>query len=137
MSSGRSEWFDVTSIEVVRRFCEQWPGLSPAAIADFFAPDGAYLNESISRPLIGGSQIAGAIEIYRARFDQIESSLARIAETDEAVLCERTDRFWLPSGRLVEVQAMASIELSDGKIVLWRDYFDVAQLKRQVDLTEA
>ncbi len=126
----------MSPVEIVRGFCTQWPGLPPADIREFFTSDCEYRHVSVERPLVGPLAIAGAIEIYRARFEQIESEVLRIAEDGGAVLCEREDRFWLPGGRVIGFRAMGSFETRDGKISLWRDYFDVAELKRQVDLTE-
>jgi limonene-1,2-epoxide hydrolase len=31
---------------------------------------------------------------------------------------------------------MASVQVRDGRIAQWRDYFDIAFLKRNVDVTE-
>ncbi len=126
----------MSPVEVVRRFCAEWPGLPPADIAAFFTDDFQYLHVSIGRPLTGGRAIAGAVEIFRARFEQIESEVLRIAEDAGVVLCEREDKFWLPGGRLVGFTAMATVETRGEKISRWYDYFDLAALKRQVDVTE-
>lgn len=127
----------VSGVDLVRRFCVEWPGLSPEEIGAFFTSDCAYDHVSLGRPLVGPRSIAGAIEIYRARFEQIECQILHIAETDGVVLCHRADSFWLPGGRVVGFHAMATVEIRDEKIAFWRDYFDVAALKRQVDVTEA
>lgn len=128
---------EVTGAELVRRFCSDWPGLPPDEIGAFFTPDCAYYQLSLGRPLRGPRAIAGAIEIFRARFEQIESEVRHAADVDGVVLCEREDRFWLPGGRIVGFKAMAKVELKDGKIAVWHDYFDLASLKSQVDVTEA
>lgn len=123
--------------DLVRRFCVEWPGLAPSDIAAFFAPDFVYQHMSVARPLVGPQMIAGAIEVFRARFEQIESEVLAIAESAGTVLCEREDRFWLPGGRIVGFRAMASMVTSEGKISFWNDYYDLATLSLQVDLTEA
>jgi len=124
------------AVELVTRFCEEWHRLSPEEIKGFFGYEGVYRHVSIERSLRGHLEIAGAIEIYRARFEQIESEVLRISAAGEEVLCERREIFWLPSGRIVGFEAMSSVEVRDGKIQSWTDYFDVAGLKRQVDVTE-
>ena len=50
-------------------------------------------------------------------------------QVDEALaLAQRTDCFDLPAGRL-ELPVMGVFEVHDGKIVAWRDYFDMGPLK--------
>lgn len=124
------------AVELVRRFCSEWPGLPPAEIGEFFTADFVYQHMSLARPLVGPRMIAGAIEVYRARFEQIESDVLAIADAGDVILCEREDRFWLPGGRIVGFRAMATMSTRDDKIAVWNDYFDVAALKRQVDVTE-
>ena len=56
----------------------------------------------------------------------------RVAETEAGVvLTERTDRFEI-GGSWIELPVMGSFELRGGKITAWRDYFDLAQLQRQL-----
>lgn len=126
----------MSAVELVSRFCTEWPGLPPAEIGAFFTPDGSYQHSSLERPLVGPRFIAGAIEIFRARFEQIDSEVLHISSCGSVVLVERRDRFWLPGGRSVQLQGMARVEVRDGKIAMWRDYFDVAALVAQVDVTE-
>lgn len=46
------------------------------------------------------------------------------------VMNERTDRF-LVDGRWVEIPIAAVFEVRDGKVTLWRDYFDLESYRRQ------
>lgn len=127
----------MSPIDVVRRFCDEWPGLAPAEIGSFFADDCAYRHVSLARPLVGPRFIAGAIEIFRARFEQIECEVVHISSSDDVVLCERRDQFWLPGGRTFEIPGMATVLVREDRIAGWRDYFDLGALKSQVDVTEA
>ena len=47
------------------------------------------------------------------------------------VLNERTDRF-LVGGRWLELPVAGIFELRDGLIVLWRDYFDLDTIMKQM-----
>jgi limonene-1,2-epoxide hydrolase len=102
----------------------------------FFTADFVYLHLSLDRPIVGPKALAGMIEVFRARFEQIESEVLHLGEVEGQVLCERIDRFGLPGGRRFAVSAMASVQVRDGRIAQWRDYFDIAFLKRNVDVTE-
>ena len=48
----------------------------------------------------------------------------------ETVMNERTDRF-LVDGAWVEIPIAAVFEVREGKVSLWRDYFDVETYRRQ------
>ena len=55
----------------------------------------------------------------------------RQAATDHLVLNERMDRFLWPHG-WVEMPCAGIFEVHDGKITLWRDYFDLATYRNQL-----
>jgi limonene-1,2-epoxide hydrolase len=48
------------------------------------------------------------------------------------VLTERTDRFTLKDGRTVALRVMGAFEVVDGRIIQWRDYFDLNQWLAQM-----
>ena len=52
----------------------------------------------------------------------------------DVVMNERLDRFQL-GGRWVEVPVAGLFVLRDGRIALWRDYFDLATYRRQTGRT--
>lgn len=61
----------------------------------------------------------------------IEWVVRRQAAEGNLVFNERLDRFQLPSG-WIEVAVSGVWEVDDGKITLWRDYFDEASFRRQL-----
>jgi limonene-1,2-epoxide hydrolase len=48
-----------------------------------------------------------------------------------AVMNERTDRFEM-GGRWIELPVAGLFTVQDGKITLWRDYFDDATFRQQL-----
>jgi limonene-1,2-epoxide hydrolase len=48
------------------------------------------------------------------------------------VMNERTDRFKLANGRWAALRVMGVFELREGKILAWRDYFDMAEAQREL-----
>lgn len=123
--------------ELVTNFCRDWPGMSPAEMVEFFAENCTYENFGLREPLRGPRFVAGALEIFRARFEQIESKMLHVSCDGETVLSLRRESFWLPGGRVLHLEAMASIEVKDGKITAWKDYCDIQSFRRAVDLTES
>lgn len=61
---------------------------------------------------------------------KVEWVVHRQVEAGSTVMNERTDRF-LVDGRWVEIPIAAVFEVRDGKVALWRDYFDLETYRRQ------
>lgn len=53
------------------------------------------------------------------------------AETGNVVMNERTDRFEM-GGRWIELGVAGLFVIRDGKIALWRDYFDQGQFTKAI-----
>lgn len=61
---------------------------------------------------------------------EVEWVVHRQVEAGDTVMNERTDRF-LVDGRWVEIPIAAVFTVRDGKVALWRDYFDLETYRRQ------
>ncbi len=61
---------------------------------------------------------------------EVEWVVHRQVESGSTVMNERTDRF-LVDGMWVEIPIAAVFEVRDGKVALWRDYFDLETYRRQ------
>lgn len=61
---------------------------------------------------------------------EIEWVVHRQVESGDTVMNERTDRF-LVDGRWIEIAIAAVFVVRDGKVALWRDYFDLETYRRQ------
>lgn len=62
--------------------------------------------------------------------DEVEWVVLRQAAQGDVVLSERVDRF-LVHGRWLEIPLVGVFELRHGRIRIWRDYFDLADYRRQ------
>ena len=71
-----------------------------------------------------------------AGIGEVTFEVHRQVSAGRTVMNERTDRFHV-SGRQIDLPVAGVFELDgDGKICLWRDYFDYATFERQLaDLT--
>ncbi len=65
-----------------------------------------------------------------AAASQVEWVVHRQVENGDTVMNERTDRF-LVDGRWIEIPIAAVFEVRDGRVALWRDYFDLESYRRQ------
>jgi limonene-1,2-epoxide hydrolase len=118
-------------IDVVRRFCEAWsePTFNLPKILDFFADDCVYHNMPL-QPIQGKDAIKGVIEQFMGHFERCDWELIHVAAASDIVLTERVDRFL--GEKTVELPVMGAFEVKDGKIVAWRDYFDLATWTKQM-----
>jgi limonene-1,2-epoxide hydrolase len=89
------------------------------------APDVVYQNY----PLPADHAIEAVTRTLR-RFEGVmtgfEVQMHNIAERDGVVLTERTDILTGPLLYL-DIRVNGTLEVRDGRIVLWRDYFDVGE----------
>lgn len=119
------------NLEIVRSFIAAWSRNDLDEIMSYFAADCVYHNIPIE-PARGSEATRAMLEGFSSMATKVEWVLHQIAESEAGVvLTERTDRFEI-GGRWVELPVMGSFELREGKIVAWRDYFDLAQFQRQL-----
>lgn len=89
-------------------------------IGKVFGPEG------VRRVLSGGVTEAAS---------EVEWTVHRQVSSGTTVMNERTDRF-LVGGRWIEIPIAAVFEVTDGRVSLWRDYFDLEtyRLQRQASV---
>ena len=117
-----------SSEEIVRRFLAAWPGKDVDALMRFFAPDAVYHNVPV-KPLRGTEAIRGAFQGFCDFMQSIELELVNVAAKGDVVFTERIDRFrW--SGGTLDLPVCGVFEVRDGKIVSFRDYFDLPSWER-------
>jgi limonene-1,2-epoxide hydrolase len=119
-----------TPIETVRRFCAAWSNVDPDEIAAFFTDDAVYHNIPMD-PITGRDTIKTFIAGFAGGAEQIDFRVRNIVADGDVVLTERVDVFQLPNSK-VELPVMGTFEVQDGKIVAWRDYFDMKQFMDQM-----
>ncbi len=115
---------DGSARAVVETFLKALERMDLDAAAALLADDVVYQNV----PLPADRGKAAALRTLRLfmRFgDHFEARIANIAERDGVVLTERVDVLGTGSAH-IEFWVCGTFEVRDGKIVLWRDYFDLA-----------
>ena len=65
-----------------------------------------------------------------AQADEIEWRVLAQAATGDLVMNERVDRFRI-SDRWIEIPIAAVFRVRDGRVCLWRDYFDLETYRKQ------
>lgn len=100
-----------------------------AAVA-LVADDCEYDNVPMGK-VHGPDEIRRLLGPMVERASTIDWVVHRQAAQGELVFNERLDRFEMPFG-WVEIAVAGVWEVRDGRIVLWRDYFDEASYRRQL-----
>lgn len=85
-------------------------------------PIGKVYGPDAVRSVLSGGVMAAASDIKWIIHRQIADG--------STVMNERTDRFLVDS-RWVEIPIAAVFEVREGKVSLWRDYFDLESYRRQ------
>lgn len=71
----------------------------------------------------GAAQARSWLENFLALVEEIDWQVHRLIADGDVVVTERTDRFRI-TGRWIDLPVAGVFEVRDGKIALWRDYFD-------------
>jgi limonene-1,2-epoxide hydrolase len=58
--------------------------------------------------------------------------IVNIAAAGNVVLNERVDDFHHSSGAVISLPVMGTLTVVDGRITVWRDYFDSAAMEQQL-----
>ncbi|ALO47536.1 limonene-1,2-epoxide hydrolase family protein [Pseudohongiella spirulinae] len=109
--------------EVIRSFIHAWSRLDANELADFFSDDGTYHNMP-SKPVVGKRNIKLFIEKFIANWNSTSWDILTIVEDGDTVICERLDITRTSTGD-VHLPCCGVFEMQDGKIHIWRDYFDL------------
>jgi len=110
--------------KMIRDFIEAWSRLDVDELVAYFTSDGIYHNMPFG-PIAGHDNlrqfIAGFINDWTATDWEILNLLAE----GSTVMVERVDRTKL-GDVAVDLPCFGIFEMEDGKIKVWRDYFDMA-----------
>jgi len=119
-----TEGTHVTAEEIVNEFMARITKLDFDGAFELVAPDIEYDNVPIGK-VQGPDGIRGVFaQLDAMGVDAMEWIVHRQVASDSLVLNERTDRF-RANGTWAGVDVAGVFEVRDGRITLWRDYFDM------------
>jgi limonene-1,2-epoxide hydrolase len=113
--------------EVVTEFCKLWSSPDPDQLAGYFAEDAVYHNIPME-PVKGREAIKQFIAGFTAAFEGIDFQVHRQVSDGNLVMNERTDVMRRKDGDDIPLPVTGVFEVVDGRIVAWRDYFDMATI---------
>ena len=113
-----------TNEQIIREFIAAWSRLDADELVSFFTDDGIYHNMPID-PVQGTEALRGFITAFLGNWSQTDWEILTIISAGDTVIAERMDRT-VADGKPVDLPCVGVFEMRDGKISVWRDYFDMA-----------
>ncbi len=110
--------------QIVRAFIEAWSRLDADELASYFAEDGIYHNMP-ARPVIGREQVRAFIAGFTGPWTETDWEILNLVHEGDLVMVERIDRT-RAGDKGVDLPCFGVFEMAEGKIKVWRDYFDMA-----------
>ena len=117
-----------SNTQLIVDFCKAWSSLDPAEIAAYFSEDGTYHNMPTG-PVQGREKIEEFIRGFAGGWTKTDLEILNLAENGDIVMAERVDRT-LIGDKAVDLPCLGVFTIRDGKIAVWRDYFDLGTYAR-------
>ena len=115
--------------EVVRTFMTAMENKDYDSAVRYVAPDCEYTNIPMSS-VRGPEGVRAVLEPFFAPVIENQFKILREATTGPVVFIERLDRHRLEKG-WVELPVTGVLEVHDGLITVWREYFDLATIMKE------
>ena len=112
------------NVAVISGFIAAWSRLDVDEIVSYFAADGTYHNMPIG-PVTGHDALKAFIAGFIKDWTETEWDILNIEGSGNIVIAERLDRTKVGSIE-VDLPCCGVFEMENGKIKVWRDYFDMA-----------
>jgi limonene-1,2-epoxide hydrolase len=115
-----------TPLEIVKAFTDAVAVKDFDRALDWIAGDCEYENMPLGKA-VGPAAVRAVLEPFFAPTLENQFIVLRQLAEGPLVMLERLDRHRLETG-WVELPVMGVFEVRDGRISLWRDYFDAATI---------
>jgi limonene-1,2-epoxide hydrolase len=111
------------NVTIITEFIEAWSRLDPDELASYFTEDGCYHNMPVG-PVAGRDAVRQMIAGFTADWTETTWDILNIVGAGDVVIAERLDRT-RAGDKGVDLPCTGVFEMQDGKIKVWRDYFDM------------
>jgi limonene-1,2-epoxide hydrolase len=112
------------NVQIIKDFIAAWSNLQADELVDYFAEDGIYHNMP-AQPVQGRENLTKFIGGFLASWTKTTWDTLNILGAGDVVIAERLDRTEVGEIK-VDLPCCGVFEMEDGKIKVWRDYFDMA-----------
>jgi limonene-1,2-epoxide hydrolase len=118
-----------TALEMI----DAWNRIDIDAIIDLFAEDGQMLLMMEDRGTVGRDALRRRIGKLCQAMTEISIEVKTAGVIDGRVFLERVDSFVL-NGRTGSMPVVGILEIEDGRVQVWREYYDHATLRKGLGL---
>ncbi len=119
-----------TVLDFIAAFREAWPSGDATRLGSFFAEDAVYRNMPLE-PVHGRADIEATFAAFMSMGGHVGVDIAHMVAEGSVVMIERVDHL-IRGDTTVSLPMFGVIEVHDGVITAWRDYFDLAQFTSQM-----
>lgn len=124
---------DEAKLAVAHEMIDAWKAADWRKVADLFAEDGV-LHSMMIDPVVGREAIYRRVAaLGEGAPDGVVLDVAHMGVIDGLVFIERTDRF-VYKGHAGATPVVGVLDIRDGHVQAWREYYDRASLLREMGL---
>jgi len=111
------------NVQTIKAFIAAWSNLDVDELVGYFCEDGIYYNMP-TQPVQGHEKLKLFIEGFIAKWTKTTWETLNIIGEGNVVIVERLDRTEVGDIK-VDLPCCGVFEMEEGKIKIWRDYFDM------------
>ena len=127
---------DASRLAVAHQMIDAWKAADWRKVADLFADKGVLWSMMIE-PVVGREAIYERVAaLGKGAPGGVVMDYSHMGVIDGLVFIERTDRF-VYNGHTGATPVVGVLDIRDGKVQEWREYYDRASLMRDMGLTPA
>jgi limonene-1,2-epoxide hydrolase len=126
---------DAEKLATVRQMIEAWNTRNWQQVYDLFAADGVLESMMLSEPTVGREAIKKRLGVLAKDISKIELQIRHIGVANGVVFIERVDDF-VYRGHHGRVPVVGVLEVEQGRVKAWREYYDRAQMLEAMGLKE-
>jgi limonene-1,2-epoxide hydrolase len=126
---------DAQKLATVRQMIDAWNTRNWQQVYDLFAQDGVLQSMMLETPTVGREAISKRIGALAEGISQIELRVRHIGVADGVVFIERVDDF-VYRGHHGKVPVVGVVEVEQGRVKVWREYYDRTQMLEGMGLKQ-
>ena len=111
------------NVQTIKDFIAAWSNLDSDELVGYFSEDGIYYNMP-TQPIQGKEQLKQFIGSFISNWTKTNWDTLNIIGKGDVVIAERLDRTEVGDIK-VDLPCCGVFEMEEGKIKIWRDYFDM------------
>lgn len=112
------------NVQIIQNFINAWSRLDADELVSYFTEDGIYHNMPAA-PVQGRKNLTEFISGFLANWTKTSWDTINIVGNGDILIAARLDRTEVGEIK-IDLPCCGVFEMVDGKIKVWRDYFDMA-----------